>query len=64
MNVSDPIHLPCPDMLGMVDPKPELRERSIYLLDKLREKHGLSKRPKRKSRPMNYVCTNNACTGL
>ncbi|MDD1825712.1 hypothetical protein LRP52_26380 [Photobacterium sp. ZSDE20] len=64
MNVSDPIHLPCPDMLGMVDPKPELRERSIHLIEQLREKHGLSKRTKRKARPMNYVCTNHSCTGL
>ncbi|MEZ9892628.1 hypothetical protein AB4356_09625 [Vibrio lentus] len=63
MKVSDPIHLPCPDMLGMIDPKPELRERSIYLLEKLRDKHGLSKRSKRKARGLNYICTEAGCRG-
>lgn len=44
MQVSDPIHLPCPDMAGMVDPDPEKLKRSRFLLQKLREKHGLNKR--------------------
>ncbi|MEH0690133.1 hypothetical protein H4F17_13840 [Vibrio cholerae] len=44
MQVSDPIHLPCPDMAGMIDPDPEKLERSRFLLQKLREKHGLNKR--------------------
>ncbi|ARC91247.1 hypothetical protein B6A42_02510 [Vibrio coralliilyticus] len=48
MQVSDPIHLPCPDMAGMVDPNPEKLKRSRFLLQKLREKHGLNKpKPKR-----------------
>ncbi len=41
--ISDPIHAPCPDMAGMVEPDPKKRERGIYLLDKLREKHGLKR---------------------
>jgi len=43
MQVSDPIHLPCPDMAGMVNPDPEKLKRSRFLLQKLREKHGLNK---------------------
>lgn len=42
--ISDPIHAPCPDMAGMVNPDPEKRKRALFLLDKLREKHGLKKR--------------------
>ena len=41
--VSDPIHAPCPDMVGMVNPDPMKRKRSLFLLDKLREKHGLKR---------------------
>ncbi len=44
MHVSDPIHKPCPDMLGMVDPKPEKLARSRVILQKLREKYGLNER--------------------
>ncbi|WP_394252971.1 hypothetical protein [Vibrio profundi] len=64
MKASDSIQLPSPDMLSMVAPKLELSERSIYLLEKLREEHGLAKPSKRRARLMNYVCTNNACMGL
>lgn len=41
--ITNPIHKPCPDMAGMVDPDPKKRERGLYLLDKLREKHGLKR---------------------
>lgn len=41
--ISDPIHAPCPDMAGMVNPDPEKRKRALFLLDKLREKHGLKR---------------------
>ncbi len=63
MQVSDPIHLPCPDMAGMENPDPEKLERSRYLLQKLREKHGIKKSVKRKPRPMNYQCTESECAG-
>lgn len=54
--ITDPIHAPCPDMAGMVNPSPAVRKRSLFLLDKLREKHGLKKPAKHHARPMNYVC--------
>lgn len=41
--ISDPIHAPCPDMAGMVNPDPKKRQRALFLLQKLREKHGLGK---------------------
>ncbi|KGY07703.1 hypothetical protein NM06_15875 [Vibrio sinaloensis] len=44
MQVSDPIHLPCPDMAGMVNPDPKKRQRSISILQKLREEHGLNQK--------------------
>jgi len=40
---SSPIHKPCPDMAGMANQDPEKLKRSRYLLQKLREKHGLNK---------------------
>ncbi|EFP97453.1 hypothetical protein [Vibrio caribbeanicus] len=43
MQVSDPIHLPCPDMAGMVNPDPEKLRRSLLQLKKLREEHGLNR---------------------
>lgn len=41
--ITDPIHAPCPDMAGMVKTDPEKCKRGLYLLDKLREKHGLKR---------------------
>ncbi|CAH6869128.1 conserved hypothetical protein [Vibrio crassostreae] len=63
MKVSDPIHLPCPDMAGMENPDPKKLQRSQVFLQKLREKHGIKKPVKRKPRPMNYQCTESACAG-
>ena len=61
MQVSDPIHLPCPDMAGMVDPSSEKLKRSRFLLRKLREKHGIKKREKPQPHPMTYTCTDAGC---
>ncbi|WP_414931834.1 hypothetical protein [Vibrio europaeus] len=61
MQVSDSIHLPCPDMAGMADPDPKKLERSRFLLQKLREKHGIKKRAKPQSNPMTYTCTEVGC---
>ncbi|MCG9728089.1 MULTISPECIES: hypothetical protein [Vibrio oreintalis group] len=61
MQVSDPIHLPCPDMAGMANPDPKKLERSCFLLQKLREKHGIKKRAKPQSKPMTYTCTKAGC---
>ena len=47
MQVSNPIHLPCPDMAGMVNPDPKKRERSLSMVQTLREKHGLNGKPKK-----------------
>ncbi|UTV27510.1 hypothetical protein [Photobacterium atrarenae] len=60
MQVSNPIHAPCPDMEGMVNPDPKKRQRAIYLLGKLREKHGIRRRT-RTARPLNYTCTSTGC---
>jgi len=42
--ISNPIHAPCPDMAGMVDFDPEKCKRGLFLLGKLREKHGLKRK--------------------
>lgn len=42
--ITNPIHAPCPDMAGMVDVDPNKCKRGLFLIDKLREKHGLKKR--------------------
>ncbi|MDB1122828.1 hypothetical protein [Vibrio algarum] len=41
--ITDPIHKPCESMAGMVDFDPKKCKRGLYLLDKLREKHGLKR---------------------
>ena len=61
MQVSDPIHLPCPDMAGMKNPDPKKLARSKFLLQKLREKHGIKKRVKPQPNPMTFTCTENGC---
>jgi hypothetical protein len=63
MQVTNPIHKPCPDMAGMANPDPKKLKRSLFLLEKLREKHGIKKPSARKSRPLQYVCTSNQCEG-
>lgn len=35
-NVLDPIHLPCPDMAGCANPKPELTAKSRSMVSKLK----------------------------
>lgn len=37
-HVSDPIHLPCPDMAGCINPDPNLTEKSRQMVAKLRAK--------------------------
>lgn len=36
--VFDPIHLPCPDMAGCANPDPQLTQKSIEWVSKLRAK--------------------------
>ncbi|WP_038199313.1 hypothetical protein [Vibrio nigripulchritudo] len=36
--VSDPIHLPCPDMVGMVNPDSALTQKNLERFQKLRAK--------------------------
>ena len=59
--ITSPIHKPCPDMAGMENPDPKKRERARFLVSKLREKHGIKKRVKCNSQPMNYVCSEKGC---
>ncbi|OED62454.1 hypothetical protein A165_12770 [Vibrio tasmaniensis ZS-17] len=61
MQVSDPIHLPCPDMAGMTNPDSKKLQRSQVLIQKLREKHGIKKRVKLPSQPLNFICTERGC---
>lgn len=55
------LHMPCPDMTGMENPDPQKLERSRFLLEELREKHGIKKRVKNQAKPLNYVCTKDRC---
>jgi hypothetical protein len=59
--ITDPIHAPCPDMVGAANTDPKKKQRSIFLLEKLREKHGIKKRVKPEPNPLNYVCTESEC---
>lgn len=38
ITVSDPIHLPCPDMAGCKNPDPKLTANSLLMVEKLRAK--------------------------
>lgn len=42
--ITDPIHKPCPNMAGLEDYDPKKTERALFLIAKLREKHGIKKR--------------------
>ncbi len=61
--ITSPVHLPCPDMAGMENPDPSKRQRSLFLLGKLREKHGIHKRERVSSSSacFEYVCTEEGC---
>ncbi len=61
LTATSPIHLPCPDMAGMENPDPKKRARSCFLIQKLREKHGIKKRVKPQLKPLNYTCTERGC---
>ncbi|MEL7290440.1 MAG: hypothetical protein AAGJ78_04695 [Pseudomonadota bacterium] len=46
-------HRPCENMAGMEKPDPAKRQRALFLLGKLREKHGLDKpAPERRFKKM------------
>lgn len=49
MSVSDPIHKPCPDMAGMVNPDPELAQKSRVWVARLLGEVRRNKTPKRKT---------------
>ncbi|ELV8625601.1 hypothetical protein QNF03_002256 [Vibrio cidicii] len=46
--ILDPIHLPCPDMAGCINPDPQKTQNSLSMVQKLREKYGLTSKPKRR----------------
>lgn len=47
--ILDPIHLPCPDMAGCINPDPQKTQNSLSMVQKLREKYGLNgSKPKRR----------------
>jgi hypothetical protein len=39
MEITDPIHLPCPDMAGCVNPDPELTQNSLRWVEKLKNQY-------------------------
>ncbi|WCE30115.1 hypothetical protein [Vibrio sp. SCSIO 43137] len=41
--ITSPCHAPCPDMEGMKNFDVSQNQRRLFLLDKLREKHGLKR---------------------
>ncbi|NAW58745.1 MULTISPECIES: hypothetical protein [unclassified Vibrio] len=51
ITASSPCHKPGNAMAGMKSPDPNKIKRSLYLLDKLREKHGLAKRTEPEAKP-------------
>ncbi|MGF1748221.1 hypothetical protein L4D74_05795 [Vibrio cionasavignyae] len=59
--IYDPIHLPCPDMAGCANPDPDKTQRSRFLVQKLREKHGIRKRVQHRCKPLTYRCTPTRC---
>lgn len=61
--VTSPAHLPCPDMAGMKNPDPKKRQRSLFLLGKLREKYSIPRRKPASSSSicLEYVCTEEGC---
>ena len=48
-HVTNPIHLPCPDMAGCVNPDPKLTQNSLAMVAKLRAE--LKGRLKKKAKP-------------
>lgn len=59
--ISHICHAPCPDMVGTANATAETKKRAIFLLGKLREKHGIKKPEKTKAKPLNYRCTDGQC---
>ncbi|ASI90971.1 hypothetical protein [Vibrio mediterranei] len=47
--ITDPIHLPCPDMAGCVNPDPNLTKNSLDMVAKLKAKFAPSFPKKRKT---------------
>ncbi|WP_217515412.1 hypothetical protein [Vibrio metschnikovii] len=57
--ILDPIHLPCPDMQGCVNPDPQKTQKSLSMVQKLREKYGLkSSKPQRVEIPARFFAPN------
>lgn len=59
--ITDPIHAPCPDMVAFEEYDPQKTIRAQYLIQKLREKHGIKKPKKKIAIPLNYRCTEQGC---
>ncbi|KYN83509.1 hypothetical protein ATY36_11740 [Vibrio cidicii] len=58
--ILDPIHLPCPDMAGCINPDPQKTQNSLSMVQKLREKYGLngSKSKRRVEIPARFFSPN------
>ncbi|ODS05223.1 hypothetical protein [Vibrio scophthalmi] len=59
--ITDLIHAPCPDMVAYENYDPQKTRRAQFLIQKLREKHGLKKPEKKPAKPLNYRCTEQGC---
>ncbi|RCR58445.1 hypothetical protein DTW68_24915 [Vibrio harveyi] len=59
--ITDPIHLPCPDMEGLINFDPIKAHRSCCLIAEIRKRHGLQQRVRVQPKPLTYVCTECGC---
>ncbi|MGR5144738.1 hypothetical protein ACQKPX_24110 [Photobacterium sp. DNB23_23_1] len=55
LTTRNPIHRPCPDMAGCIDPKPELTKRSLETVRQLREKFGFKTTKQRAKEHSQYL---------
>ena len=61
---TSPCHQPCADMEGMTNVDPNKTRRSALIVQRLRQKYGLSgSQGERSSNPLGYLCTESGCSG-
>ncbi|MGR5143863.1 hypothetical protein ACQKPX_19600 [Photobacterium sp. DNB23_23_1] len=53
--ILNPIHQPCPDMAGCINPKPELTQKSLETVRQLREKFGFKTTKQRAKEHSQYL---------
>ena len=53
--ILNPIHQPCPDMAGCINPKPELTQKSLDTVRQLRKKFGFKTSKQRAQEHSQYL---------